>query len=268
MSKKKLEVVTDVLKSFSIKPPKSVESFFALKFEDIPENQAIIAKLSEYCVSKTLIVQFSEEEIEQAKWLRVEYTWSQFYPEPQNDFIDSLYGKDNYCPECHLGKEQTANFEILNNIIKWKRSFLQLNWVYDEFFLSKTTRALLETSDLKGFHFRDVNCKKTKTLQTDMYQLVVENIAEPMFDYDKLAYAEDTSCPVCGVHRVLLSPCTIFMADKKKLDQIDVDIFKSNEVFGQGWAGYHEIFISNKFYRFLKEHKISDGFKYEPVLVQ
>ena len=70
-------------------------------------------------------------------------------------------------------------------------------------------------------------------------------------------------CSNCNRKRYLLKPGYITY-DRSVFDNIDDDIIKSGEQFGEIVCS-RIIFISQRFYRFLKEKKLNRGLQYEPI---
>lgn len=101
-----------------------------------------------------------------AEWFKVKSVWRFEYPQPESDFKyeqNITYSNDRLCKnrDCGYGLEQVGNFR-LRKAPKWKnRSFLMMNWIPDELFVSDEAKNCLKQSGLRGFYFQAV-LKKTE----------------------------------------------------------------------------------------------------------
>ena len=81
--------------------------------------------------------EFDQGEIERAKWVQLRPAWHHGYPQPESAFgyRAVTYDLCDYCEACGTGLRQKAPFRMRAEP-KWgKRGVMQLNWVFDEFFV-------------------------------------------------------------------------------------------------------------------------------------
>ncbi len=205
---------------------------------------------------------FSNAELESAGWLRVRSTWRCGYPLPSDGrkYISATYDTAHYCAKCGAGLVQKKCF-ALKKAPNWNsRSFLMLNWVHDELFVSQKAAGLLCDSGLSGFTVRDVLDKSGNRLD-GIYQLYIPHALEDGLCTDSAGKV--SICPDCGGKRHLLSAGRVHYK-RSVFDRAPVDIVKSAELFGE-IACCRMIFISQNFYQFLLAHKLERGLAFEPV---
>lgn len=99
----------------------------------------------EYCLSinsavNTVRTVFTISECKQAKYLGMIPSWHYGYPMPDDDFV---YLQDfdltEYCARCGTGLKQLAPFRMKKAPPWGNKSIVQLNWVFDEFFVKPET---------------------------------------------------------------------------------------------------------------------------------
>ena len=205
---------------------------------------------------------YSSSELESASWLSVRSTWRSGYPFPKEnkEYIFSTYNTETYCCKCGAGLIQKANFSVEKEPRWGSRNFLMLNWVHDELFVSEKAASVLKNSDFGGFQIKGVN-GKMDVLHEGIYQLYINRTLEYGLKDDSISKV--ICCSNCNRKRYLLKPGYITY-DRSVFDNIDDDIIKSGEQFGEIVCS-RIIFISQRFYRFLKEKKLNRGLQYEPI---
>jgi hypothetical protein len=80
---------------------------------------------------------FTTKELNEAEYLQMTPDWHYGYPQPErkHGFLAATYDLSDYCSACGIGRRQNAPFQMKGEP-KWgKRQILQLNWVFDEFFV-------------------------------------------------------------------------------------------------------------------------------------
>jgi hypothetical protein len=112
-----------------------------------------------------------------ATWLHVIPDWHHGYPMPDDDFgyLELTYELANYCPSCGLGAVQNAPFRMRGEP-KWgRRAIVQLNWVFDEYFVTpEVWKAIFEPHAIPA---RRVLRHSTGQTLTTVVQLVIDGIA-------------------------------------------------------------------------------------------
>jgi hypothetical protein len=81
---------------------------------------------------------FSKQELADARWLELIPNWHHGYPQPDDGsfgYRRTTYDLTGWCEQCGAGNKQKRPFQMKGEP-KWGRNgVLQLNWVFDEFFL-------------------------------------------------------------------------------------------------------------------------------------
>lgn len=184
--------------------------------------------------------EFTQKEIESALWLQVQPTWHHGYPKPDMDFgyLQATYNCSNCCEKCGSGYEQAAPFRFSSEP-KWgKKSILQLNWVFDEYFVKpelweKVFRPL-------GIPCREVVQHRSGAPLTTVVQLDVNAIATGP---THLGAHPFEICPKCGRKRFLPFTRGFF---PPLADYPDAHIFKTSELFGSGASSWRAVIISQE----------------------
>ncbi|MDQ8205891.1 hypothetical protein QEH52_00075 [Coraliomargarita sp. SDUM461003] len=80
---------------------------------------------------------FTKKELDSAGWLRMGASWHHGYPMPDDDFgyLGRTYDLSCYDPKTGIGKLQKAPFQMKAEPVWKKNHLLQLNWIYDVFFV-------------------------------------------------------------------------------------------------------------------------------------
>lgn len=229
--------------------------------EYFPKLMRLLKKKGKFTIITT---EYTKEEFDHATWISVRSKWLNDYPQPEDTYEQIVYGVDTE-KQCLCNKKQINNFRIKREI-KWgKRYFCSLNWVYDELFVNQEIVEELKQSGLKGFHIRDVNIKSKISKTTK--QLVVENYLQEGFDKEKTKIREKVYCQICGTEKYIMSGKEQYYR-KEAFDKVDVDIIKSKTIYGMGTNCSREIYISKKFYRYLKENKYDKNLVFEPIFLE
>lgn len=225
-------------------------------YEDEPQFNVLNRKLKRYRIPTMITTKYTVQEMEEAKWFYVRSKW---LINPEDKAQENVY---DYNPrtQCLCNKVQVNNF-ALKKEIKWKnRYFCSMNGAYDELLVNKGIAEKLETSGLKGFHFRDVYVKSE--LSETTVQLVVENRLEEEMDFNRTRIKEQEICSTCG------QPMNIMLGKeqyyfKSAFQNLDVDIIRSKTIFG--YIGARDIYITQRFYRYLIENKWDKNLEFEPI---
>lgn len=84
---------------------------------------------------------FTQAELGNATYLNMVASWHHGFPMPDLDdgYLECTYDTTNMCIECGIGASQRAPFRMSGEP-KWGRNdILQLNWVFDAFFVTPRT---------------------------------------------------------------------------------------------------------------------------------
>ena len=150
--------------------------------EGHPAWSSIQARLSEWGAVDIVRTEFSKEELRSADWLNLVPDWHHGYPQPRAEvsgYLAATYDLTDWCDRCGIGKKQVAPFQMKAEP-KWgKRGILQLNWVFDEFFV--TPDVWNKVFEPHGLNRRPVQNVAGRELAT-VVQLVVERSVEVVTD--------------------------------------------------------------------------------------
>lgn len=108
--------------------------------EDHEQWFEIRATLDGWGVSEGHVTtKFSREEVAQARWLDLVPDWHHGYPQPdehESRYLSVTYDLSGWCSMCGTGLRQKAPLQMKAEP-KWgRRGILQLNWVFDEYFVT------------------------------------------------------------------------------------------------------------------------------------
>ncbi|MFK8082286.1 MAG: hypothetical protein AB8B97_18520 [Granulosicoccus sp.] len=184
--------------------------------------------------------EFTKGEVKSASLVEMATSRHQGYPQPEGDFgyLDQVYDTMQYCKSCGLGPLPQIDSFRFRGEPKWgKNEVLQLNWVYDELFV---TPQLYE----QVFHplgienWQVIHHKRDVHLET-VVQLRIPEV-DVSFDMPE-GFATET-CTVCRKNkyqpwvRGFLPSLTA---------PVDLDIFKPSTIFGSGGKSFRSILISS-----------------------
>lgn len=207
-------------------------------------------------VFDSLTTEFTKDEIEAAHWLDLVPDWHHGYPQPNEldfGYLRATYDRTDWCEACGIGLRQSAPFQMKREP-KWgRRGILQLNWVFDEFFVTPSVWS--EVFEPRGIACRPVTNTKGVELTT-VVQLVVEE--EVGIVTDALT---PERCATCG--RVKYRPHTrgFFPALTSTPTRA---IAKTKEYFGSGAAADRRVLVTQELRRALVAAKVR-GASFWPV---
>lgn len=207
--------------------------------------------LSEWQAVDVVTTAFTTSELKKAASLRMAPSWHQGYPQPEDDldYLTATYDLTDYCAECGTGKHQIAPFRMKGEP-KWgKRSILQLNWVFDEFFVLPE----LWESAFKPF---DVGCRPVVDHRSGQQLQSVVQLDIRATAASVLQAVEDLPSEVCTNcdRRKYLPVCKGFFP---LLENGPTEpILKTQEYFGSGGSAWKAIIVSSALFQIVKGHKV------------
>ncbi|MGC3975025.1 MAG: hypothetical protein QM771_11660 [Nitrospira sp.] len=177
--------------------------------------------------------EFTADEIAHAQWADLTPDWHYGYPQPVDDYKAVTYDCTDHCEQCGIGAIQCAPFRLKGEP-KWgRRSIFQLNWVFDEYFV---TPNLWETIlNPLGVECRSVLNTKGKELSTVVQVVVREEVG---ITHETLS---STRCALCGRIKYLPHRRGYFPSLTK---YPSAPIAKTREYFGSGASAYKSIVVS------------------------
>jgi hypothetical protein len=228
-------------------------------------------------------VKYSAAEIAAAPWLSVRATRHTGYPQPEDEYQYQVYDANDYCDRCGIHPTQAAPFR-LKSAPTVRDSFRQLNWVFDEFFVTSQVRELFDDAGIRGVGYGPCIHHSSGRPLESVSQLLVLDVLPPSLvtselytvtcrpdneegpakaSGGRLRYADDY--PYCGrvkYHWPLLGQTT-YAAEAFRHA---ADIVKSHEWFGSGGSASREVLVSQKVCRLLIDHKLR-GVSFVPVVL-
>lgn len=203
--------------------------------------------------------EFSKAELASATMLRMGPSWHHGYPEPSDEmgFLKETYVESSVCKVCGSGKVQQHSFRLKQEP-KWgNRQVLQLNWVFDEFFVQPETWQ-------RVFHPFGIACREVvhvksgKPLET-IVQLCIDEIATAELAIDKNLAVEQ--CKSCGVVKYM----PIVRGEFPGLrGESKTSMTKTKEVFGSGASSWRAVLVSSELFRAITEAKLK-GVEFIPT---
>jgi hypothetical protein len=191
---------------------------------------------------------FTDQEISQASWLALRADRQIGYPQPDEEkfgYRSVTYDATEFCDRCGVGLRQVAAFQLKGEPPLGPRGILQLNWVYDEYFVRpEVWRSVFEPF---GVGQRPVTDRSGVALRT-----VVQLVVEQQVDLQPSELVR-TDCPSCGrikyetVTRHPLPPL---------VGEPTTHMLKSSEWFGSGASAFHEVIVSKDLRRALATEKV------------
>ncbi|MEA5018045.1 MAG: hypothetical protein VB009_04945 [Erysipelotrichaceae bacterium] len=209
---------------------------------------------------------YTKAEFDKAKWLSIRSKFRFEYPQPEDDFTYKKYTYDNNngCGSCGCGLVQKESFRV-NKAPKWgKRHFLMLNWVEDELFVNTLAKDCINIKDIRGFRYLDVINHKKNTKFDDFYQMYVEKILDPGMTNLEQSVKLVRKCDTCNSVKYICTGRGISFK-KEVFENIDTDIIKSYERFGDGHMCASEIIVSKKLFDMIKSNNLDKDLVFEPI---
>lgn len=194
------------------------------------------------------------------------------YPQPEDQgYMEASYDTSDYCDRCGVGALQRAPYRFRAEPKARHSHFLQLNWIFDEFFVRPVVREVLERAGLAGVSFAPAVHHRTGAPLSFLEQLQVHSVLRPALDTTDLqtvtcklnneepptplpmqaALRYPPDYPYCGrvkYHwpKVLSFRAEAFIAAP--------DVVKSSEWFGSGGSASRAVIVSERFATLVEEH--------------
>lgn len=213
--------------------------------------------IKKYDITYLTKTKFTLKEKKLAKNLEMIPTWYHGYPEPSDDFSyrETTYDIKMYCKECGSGKVQNAPYRLKKEPRWGRRGIMQLNWIFDEFFVRPEVWAHI----FKPF---DIKCREVLHIKTGKKLETVVQLIIPQEDVElNLDEYLSETCTKCNVKRYL--PINRgFMPSLKT--PVNRPIFKSKEYFGSGHSSTKAVIVSNELFKSINEKKLK-GVDFKPL---
>jgi hypothetical protein len=219
--------------------------------EDHPGWPKLKHLLPQWQAGNIVHTEFSAAELANAKYLETTSAWFHGYPQPDDDFgyKKITYDPKEYCSTCGIGAKQVAPFRTTGEP-RWRsNSIMQLNWVYDAYFVLPSVWE--EVFRPLGIGCIPVVHHRTGKKLSRVVQLEIKETAKSaLLLGDK--YPSEI-CGSCGRKKYL--PVThgffpAFAADPQ------CQICRTQEWFGSGASAFNAIIISQRVYQAMRDHKV------------
>lgn len=224
--------------------------------EDNPAWDEVRSLTSAWRATDVVRTVFTAGEISRADWLVVRPTWHCGYPQPapaEFGYRNTTYRGHGACALCGVGLKQVAPFELEGEPSWGVKGILQLNWVFDEFFVRPE---VFERHFLPfGVGSREVVGPKGVPLSSVVQLDIRESVG---VDTTGLQWTE---CEQCHTKRYLpvvrgSFPC---MCSAPAAHAV-----KTAEYFGSGAGAHHAVLFSGQLVRSLNDGRVR-GVSYLPV---
>lgn len=225
---------------------------------------------------------YSKEELNSAAYLEVIARGHHGYPQPERnlDYIKQVYGAKSYCDSCGIGGRQIAPFRIRKEFGALHSQFLQLNWVFDEFFARNPAATALKDAGVTGISWQAPIIHKSGEASTDVVQMMVEETLSSSvttIGFQKVTCKPDNEevTPQLGLSNFgeSQSHCGRIKYHRKPEGPLRLeasafecapDIIKTADWFGSGRSAFRLILVSQKVYRIFQDAGWR-GVEFEPV---
>jgi hypothetical protein len=240
--------------------PGETELLFAFDVDEDHPNWPILQELfTQWRVSDIVWTTYTKREIDTARWLDLRSDWHHGYPQPDEldfGYREATFDLIDFCQRCGTGLKQKASFQMKGEP-KWgKRTILQMNWVFDEYFV--TPEVWSSVFEPHGIGCRPVTNRKGVELKT-VVQLVVEE--EVGIEMDGV---QGEVCPDCGRTKYLPWTRGPFPALRSEPSGVMV---KTREYFGSGGSANKAVLVSQALARAFTREKMR-GASFWPVAEQ
>lgn len=215
--------------------------FCTFKIDEDDERWPSIKELvNKYSFVDFTYTEFSRTEIEKAKYLAISASWHHGYPQPEDNFgfLEATYDLSQYCKTCGSGLIQKAPFRFKKAPAWGKKSILQANWIFDEYFVPPDVWERVFKP--LGIECRPVLLHKDGLTIETVVQLDVSHIVELQMNDIHNYY----KCDACGIKKY--PPISRGHTPSPRFDT-NHHMFKSAQYFGSGGVarkivlGSHEL---------------------------
>lgn len=237
--------------------PGDSDPFVGFDVDEDHPNWGILSGLFEkWGVSDAVGTKFSKQEIRSARHSVLLPEWHHGYPQPDDlnfGYLQATYDLTNYCAECGTGLVQSAPFQMRGEP-KWgRRGIMQLNWVFDEYFVTPEVWGGIFSPF--GVEARPVNDVKGNTLKT-VVQLVIPEVVGIRDD----GLAKE-ACPRCN--RMKYSP-EVRGFFPPLAEEPASAISKTIEYFGSGGSAHKAVVVSHALAMSMMDANLK-GVSFRPV---
>lgn len=221
-----------------------------------PEIQALIRTWKAVDCPR---LEFTRREVEEAEYLEIMPTTHTGYPQPDGNFgyLNETFDLSDYCKKCGIGARQNRPFRVKRSSQWSANRILQLNWVFDELFVSHACYTMVfEPLGIKSFPVID---HRTGAILPTAVQLRIDALAGPV---PGLEMQPSKACAVCGRTKVLpLQREALTLPSAIP----GTPLFKTAEIFGDGASAFRHV-IAHRTVRERLEAIKMRGVTWQPVV--
>ena len=213
--------------------------------EDDPRWERVQPLVKKYQLVDIAFTRFTDSELDHAKYLSMVPSWHHGYPQPEDHFgyRQITYDLTEHCDHCGIGARQTAPFRMKKAPNWGHRSILQMNWVFDEFFVQPDVwKAVFRPL---GIGCRPVLLHRTGQELDSVVQLDIPKSVSLVMDATSHRFA---TCMFCD--RRKYKYITGFFPSPQPTD---LQLFRSVQYFGSGAGADRAVLLTGALYRRIKE---------------
>ena len=209
-------------------------------------------------------LEFSEKELQKAKWLYVRSTNMKI--DIENNAVDWLCPNNRSTSKKSMfHMSQTGAFEI--KPVKWKNNnhfYSSYTCGYDVIFCDDYAMDFIKQNRFTGIEFDDVIWYKKNQVLPNIHQIKCSSVLpEQAFIFDE--NCELQKCPTCQKSKYEVNHEFRIKIKREYLDE-NQDFYTTKDIFSIGNVSSYTI-VSNKVYISLKKSKMTRNLKFEPIIV-
>jgi len=212
--------------------------------EDDPRWHGVRSLCKHMIVAETVTTRFTGSELAGADYLGLVASSHHGYPEPREEggYLRASFDLSAHCRMCGIGARQVAPFRLKRPPLAGKTSILQLNWVFDEYFVDAEVWA--SAFEPLGIGSWPVLLHKTGGAIRGTVQLRIDAVC-PV----ETTGLTPVRCVFCGrvKHRYLLR------GPHPKPIRPSAPVFHSSQYFGAGGQAFRLVFVSAEVFRAIRQ---------------
>jgi hypothetical protein len=216
--------------------------------EDDPQWQKVQPLLKKYQLVDIPLTKFTDSELCNARHLAMGPSWHHGYPQPEDDFGYKriTYDLTDYCERCGIGAKQTSPFRMKKAPIWGRHSILQINWLFDEFFVKPDVWK--DIFEPLGTKCRPVLLHRTGHELDSIVQLDIPHLVPLLMDKEGYGFDRCMSCD-----RKKYKHVTGFFPSPQATD---FSLFKSAQHFGSGASARRAVLLSHALYLKIRDEAL------------
>jgi hypothetical protein len=201
---------------------------------------------AKFQITHSARTQFVQTELDAAQAMCILSSSQRGYPEPseKRGFLAATFDLSDHCTECGIGRRQIRPFRFKSAPVL-KRSIMQLNWIFDEYFVSREVwTAVFEPL---GIACWPVVLDRTGEEIESVVQLKISHHVDLNLNESNVAV-----CPTCGRTKTRMD-LTGFCPEPVS---IPAPLFKSTQFFGSDANAFNRVLVSSSLYKEIKKDRL------------